>query len=478
MNFLDRVNGKIEENKTEMVSSLSNLISIPSVATDETGAQPFGKHVQKAFAQMLETAEADGFATYNADNFGGHIDYPGKGSEIVGIIGHLDVVPEGDGWDFAPYGGEVIDGYVCGRGTTDDKGPVMASYYAMKALKQCGYVPDKTIRLILGLDEETNWQGMRYYVSQVPNLPDCGFTPDADFPVISAEMGILVFDIIKKLPEAKGKGIELTSLKGGTAPNSVPDHARAVISNTTGGGYEFIKEMVANARKDKGWKITCKGVGKSFEISVEGVSAHGAHPEKGVNAISILMAFLGDINFLNDGIADFISFYNSCIGYDLKGEKIGCCMSDDISGDLVFNVGMIDVDKKTAKLTINVRYPVSCEAEDVYAGLGPVMTRYNLGIVKGKHQPPLHVSDDSMLVKTLMDIYAKHTGDTQGKPLVTGGGTYARAMDNIVAFGARFPGEKEVGHQKNERISIENLMKLTKIYAEAAYELSKDEVQK
>ncbi|MBR0127474.1 MAG: dipeptidase PepV [Firmicutes bacterium] len=478
MDFLDQVNNKIEENKTEMISSLSKLISMPSVAADETGAQPFGAGVQEAFKWMLETAENDGFATYNADNFGGHIDFPGKGPGIVGIIGHLDVVPEGDNWDFDPYGGEVIDGFVCGRGTMDDKGPVIASYYAMKALQQCGYKPDKTIRLILGLDEETNWQGMRYYVSQVPNLPDCGFTPDADFPVISAEMGILVFDLIKKLPEAKGKGVELTSIKGGTAPNSVPDYARAVINDTTGGGYEFIKEMVANARKDKGWKITCKGVGKSFEIAVAGVSAHGAHPEKGENAISILMDFLGGINFLNDGVADFISFYNSAIGFDLKGETIGCAMSDEISGDLVFNVGMIDVDKKTAKVTINVRYPVSCEAEDVYAGLETVMARYDMGVVKGKHQWPLHVSDDSPLVKTLMGVYAKHTGDTESKPLVIGGGTYARAMDNIVAFGARFPGEAELGHQRNERISIENLMKLTRIYAEAAYELSKDEVQK
>ena len=478
MNFLDQVNSKIEENKAEMISSLSNLISIPSVATDETGAQPFGEGVQKAFAWMLERAETDGFVTYNADNFGGHVDYPGKGAGIVGIVGHLDVVPEGDGWDFEPYGGEVIDGCVCGRGTTDDKGPVIASYYAMKALKQCGFEPDKTIRLILGLDEETKWEGMRYYLSQVPNLPDCGFTPDADFPVISAEMGILVFDLVKKLPEAKGKGIELTSIKGGTAANSVPDYARAVINDTTESGYELIKEMVANARKNKGWKINCKGVGKSFEISVEGVSAHGAHPERGVNAISILMEFLGGINFLNDGVADFVSFYNSRIGYDLKGEKIGCHMSDDISGDLVFNVGMIDVDKKTAKLTINVRYPVTCEAEDVYAGLEAAMTEYDLGVVKGKHQWPLHVSDDSALVKTLMDIYAKHTGDTESKPLVIGGGTYARAMDNIVAFGARFPNETELGHQKNERISIDNLMKLAKIYAEAAYELSKDEVQK
>ena len=476
MNFLEQLNHQIETNKAEMISSLSKLISIPSVATDEKGARPFGEPVQNAYEQMLAMARADGFEVFDADRFGGHIDFPGSGDGIVGIVGHLDVVPEGEGWNFAPYGGEVIDGYVCGRGTVDDKGPVIASYYAMKALKECGYEPTKTIRLILGLDEETNWEGMQYYLSRVEDLPDCGFTPDGDFPVIHAEMGILVFDIVKKLPSARGKGLELSSIKGGTAANSVADHARAVINDTTGTGYGFVKEMIANARKEKGWKINGKGVGKSFEISVAGVSAHGAHPERGVNAISILMDFLGDLNFLNDGVADFIDFYNRCIGYDLHGKNLGCYMEDELSGGLVLNVGMIEVDRQTAKITVNVRYPVTCEGEDVYEKMLPVMTRYNMGIVKGKHQWPLHVAKDSHLISVLMEIYRKHTGDTESQPLVIGGGTYARAMDNIVAFGARFPNQEELGHQKNERISVDELMKLAKIYAEAAYELSKVEV--
>lgn len=475
MTFLDQINNKIEENKTEMLSSLSKLISIRSVATDELGVKPFGEGVQKAYKEMLDMATADGFEVFNADNYGGHIDFPGKGDGVVGIVGHLDVVPEGDNWEFEPYGGEIADGFVRGRGTVDDKGPVIASYYAMKALKDCGYEPDKTIRLILGLDEETDWKGMDYYLSRVETLPDCGFTPDGDFPVIHAEMGILVFDIVKKLPPSAGKGLELSSIRGGTAANSVPDYARAVVMDPSGSGYAFIKEMVANARKNKDWQINCKGIGKSFEISVTGVSAHGAHPERGVNAISILMDFLGGLDFINDGVTDFIHFYNECIGYDLKGENIGCFMTDEISGDLVFNAGMVEVDKNTAKLTVNIRYPVTCEGEDVYERLLPVMTQYDMGIIKGKHKWPLHINKDSRLVTSLMDIYRTHTGDQDSEPLVIGGGTYARAMDNIVAFGARFPGQKELGHQKNEQIAVDDMMKLTRIYADAAYELSRDE---
>ena len=286
---------------------------------------------------------------------------------------------------------------------------------------------------------------------------------------------ILTFDIISKFPKSRGKGLELTSITGGTARNAVPDFAKAVVYDTAGGGYSFIKETVAGCAEKNGWDISCRGAGRSLEISVSGKSAHAAKPEQGVNAISILMDFLGRLTFLNDGTADFVDFYNDRIGYDLHGERIGCPLEDEDSGKLTFNVSMVDVDKNTAKLTINVRYPVSCTGEQVYSGIMEVLDEYGYGIVKGMEKRPISIDAESELVTTLMEVYQKHTGDTENKPLVIGGGTYARAMDNIVAFGARFPGEPGLGHMKNEKISIDNMVRLAKIYAEAVYELAKKE---
>ena len=472
MELLKNVNKKIEDNKTEMLASLSKLISIPSVVSNAKGNMPFGEEVHKAYLCMMEMAEKEGFDTFNADNYGGHIDFTGTEDGIVGVVGHLDVVPEGSGWDFEPYGGEIIDGNICGRGTTDDKGPVIASFYAMKALKECGYEPKRTIRLILGLDEETNWHGMNYYLDRVGDLPDLGFTPDGDFPAIHGEKGILVFDIVKKFNHSTIKGLELSSIKGGTAANSVADNCRAVLHDGTGVGYDNVKELVAEFRAEKGCKINCKGIGKSFEIVIQGVSAHGAKPEQGKNAITMMMEFLGRLNFASEDSNDYISFYNNHIGYRLHGEEMGCAFEDEPSGKLVFNVGMIDLDKKTAKLTINVRYPVTMDDEAVYAGLMTVLSKYDLGIVKDKHEPPIYIAADDPIVETLMDIYRTHTGDTESKPLVIGGGTYARAVKNTIAFGARFPEDEDVMHQKNEYISIDNMMRITKIYAEAIYRLA------
>ena len=480
--FLKTVNNRISENRTEMLSSLSNLISIPSVAKaydessdDAKAGRPFGEEVDRAYRLMMKMGEDAGFSTFDADGFGGHIDYDGTEDGVIGIVGHLDVVPEGDGWDFEPYGGEIVDGYLQGRGTMDDKGPVVATFYAMKALKECGFKPAKTIRLILGLDEETAWKGMDYYLARTPDLPDAGFTPDGDFPVIRAEKGILTFDIITKFPKSRGKGLELTSVTGGTAANAVPDFAKAVVNDTTGGGYDIIKRMVEGCAEKDGWDIRCKGVGKSLEITVRGKAAHASKPEQGLNAISMLMDFLGRLNFLNDGTSDFVDFYNDRIGFNLHGERIGCALEDEDSGKLAFNAGMIEVDRNAAKLTINLRYPVSCTGEQVYAGIMEVLDEYGYGIVKSREQVPINIDAGSQLVSTLMRVYRDNTGDMESEPLVIGGGTYARAFENVVAFGARFPGQPELEHQRNEKISTDVLMKLAQIYAEAVYELAKAE---
>ena len=468
----------LEQNKEEMIASLGTVLRCKSEQTEPTKTEegsvyPFGEGVQEAFAAFLDIAEKMGFETYNADNYGGHVDFPGSGDKVLGILGHLDVVPAGGGWDFDPYGGSVADGKIYGRGTTDDKGPLISCLYAMKALKEAGFQPKATIRLILGLDEENAWKGMDYYFSKV-RKPDYGFTPDADFPVINGEKGILVFELARKFANSKTKGLKLRSITGGAAANSVADSCRAVIRDQSGAEatYAKVREEAKAFREETGYKLRAKGVGKSLEITAEGVSAHGAKPETGLNAISIMMAFLGRLNFVDEDHNDFIDFYNKYIGFCLDGEKLGINFTDEASGKLVFNVGMAEMNEKAAGLTINVRYPVSMTGEDVYAGMAETLEKYNLGILKLKDQAPVYKDPEDPLIKTLVGIYQKHTGDTESRPMVIGGGTYARAAENIIAYGAQFPGDEDLMHQKNECLSIERLMQMTKIYAEAIYKLA------
>lgn len=471
----------IEKNFDDEVKFLQELVRCNSEEKEAFTAPsgevyPFGEGVQQALECMLKNAEESGFATKNVDNYGAHVDW-GAGDRKLGIIGHLDVVPAGSGWSFEPYSGAVDGGYIYGRGTTDDKGPVVAAYYAMKALREAGYEPDAVVRLIIGLDEETNWYGMEHYLEK-EGPADYGFSPDAEFPAVNGEKGIATFDLVRKISDRKLSGLELRSLSGGAASNMVAEKARALVKAENEKAYDKIRKTVEEYRSHHQVingiepKITCRDSGKSLEIAVEGKSAHGAHPDAGLNAISILMDILGKLNFANEEINDFVAFYNDHLGFDTAGQRIGCQMSDEPSGALTLNVGVLSFDKKSITLTINVRYPVTKTEDEVFAGITEITDRYDLGIVKSKGEEPIYFAADSPMVKALMEAYRNYTGDTESEPMVIGGGTYARSMANCVAFGALFPGDPDLMHQKDERLELSKLMLTTKIYAQTIYSLT------
>ena len=236
--------------------------------------------------------------------------------------------------------------------------------------------------------------------------------------------------------------------------------------------YNWIREIADNMRKEKGYRISVRQAGKSLEIVTEGKSAHGARPYLGQNAIPILMELLGKLNFANDDYNDFISFFNEHIGYEINGESLGVGLEDEVSGKLTLNVGTINLEKDSITVNVDIRYPVTAKAGQVYSGMEDVLNKYNLGIIKIAHNRPIYKPADDPLITTLMDIYRKYF-ERDDEPLVIGGGTYARAVNNIVAFGPGLPGSREVGHQKNEFIEIDELMTMAKAYTEAIYELSK-----
>lgn len=459
----------VDKYRNDIIKSTQELVRIKSVEEEGKPGMPFGEGPYKALEYALNLSEEFGFKTKNLDGYAGHADL-GEGEEVVGILAHLDVVPEGDGWTYPPYSGEIHDDKIYGRGTIDDKGPAVACIYAMKILKDLEVPLNKKIRIIFGTNEETNWGCMDYYFKH-EEAPNIAFTPDADFPVIHGEKGIIDFDLVQNLNNNSCNNITVESIKGGNAANMVPDYCEVVLKSDE---ITEIEEKFNKFVEETKYPLSMEIKGDKIKVSGEGISAHGSTPEKGKNAISYVMKFLGEILNGDCDVCEFIKIYNERIAFKHHGEDIGCGFEDDVSGKLSFNPGVIVGNEDEIKLTVNVRYPIKSSSKDVYSGI-----RYNLKdtnielIEKEGESKPLYMPKDHFLVQKLMKVYKDVTGDVDSQPITIGGGTYARAMENAVAFGPVFPGQKELAHQKDEYISIDNLMKLTEIYAKALYELTR-----
>lgn len=457
----------VEKLRDNIIKSTQEIIQIKSVKDKAEDNKPFGKGINKCLEKTLKIAEDIGLKSKNIDGYAGHIEI-GENKEIIGILSHLDVVPEGNDWTYPPYAGEIHDGKLYGRGSIDDKGPTIAALYAMKCIQESGVKLNKRVRLILGTDEESGWEGLNYYLEK-EETPYLAFTPDAEFPVIYGEKGILHIELSSNIRNYKSEKVDSIIIEGGNATNMVPDFCRAIIETDS---KELIKEKLKEyLLKNKEDKIESEVENKVIIINSYGISAHGSLPEDGVNAISQLMNFLDTLNIFSDDNSNLISFYANKIGMEYNGQGMGCNFNDDVSGPLTFNVGKIDLNNNKFSITVDIRYPVTYTKSTVSKSIKNVIKKRDIKYQELSHKAPLYVKREEPLVKKLMKVYQDYTGD-MSEVITIGGGTYARALEKAVAFGPLFPGQEELAHQKDEYIGIDELILITKIYALAIIELA------
>lgn len=404
----------------EMIEALQKLVSFQSIAKEEGPEYPYGKEVCGAKEYVLELAKSFGMRVEDVPDKYAYIEI-GEGPRLIGILSHLDVVPAGDGWTQDPFGGEIVDGKIYGRGTTDDKGPTIAVLYAMKALKEKTTLSAR-IRLILGQTEENGeWRDIEAY-TDAEEIPECGFTPDGDFPAIQNELGAMIFQV--QMPQSG-----FLQGEGGTAPNMVPARARV---KTEFGTYE-----------------------------ASGKACHGCAPWLGLNGISELMEKVHQAEPENR----FAQMYADLIGKTIYGEKLGIAAEDE-SGKLTLNVGLLEVRDETTTLMVDIRYPAKKNPDEISGFLVRQFSSYGASCECVYHVRPLYTPSDSPVLGTLLSAYREVTGD-DSRPISIGGGTYAKAMPNMVAFGPNFPGHENREHMEDEYILVEDFLKLEEIYERA-----------
>ncbi len=459
----------IDKMKDEIIASTQNIVRIKSVKGEAKPGMPFGQGVNEALEYVLDLGDKMGLRTKNVDGYAGYVEW-GEGEELVGILCHLDVVPEGTGWQYPPYDAQIHEGKLYGRGILDDKGPGIAVLYALKAIKDADVPLNKRIRIIFGTDEESSWGGIKYYLDH-EEKPCCGFTPDADFPIINSEKGILTCTLAQSFVMGSKDGeMVIHRIQGGSRPNMVPDFCLAEVQVQDPGAF---KQKYYRIKEEKGFSLDIEEKEDNmFTIKSTGISAHGSTPEKGKNAIMNLVQLLNYFDISASASASFVRFLAEYIGGHCDGRGFDMALKDDISGVLTLNVGMIDINEHEGNAVLNIRYPISFSEEEIISRMERKIQPASIMLQDVRNQPPLYVSPENELIKKLQYIYSLMMGE-EAELISIGGGTYARAIDNAVAFGPLFPGQPSLAHEPNECMALDDLIGITKIYMYTMIELGK-----
>ena len=331
----------------------------------------------------------------------------------------------------------------------------------MKILKDMEVPLSKRVRIILGTNEETNWECMAYYLNEVkPELPTLAFSPDSHFPVTYAEMGLLQYTLTRQISE-------VIEIEGGGAFNSVPSKAKVVLNAELA---EALEKAVSEAADPAMFSI--EKADDKVILSATGVGAHAAHLWEGKNALTHMVEVLAKLPLTGElkEVVDFISEY---FGTCLYGEKMGVACSDEDCGPLTLNLGKVSVEDGKLVLCCDSRIPVSFSVDSIEEQVKAKMEGTGYEYVRVSTERPLYVPRDSELVQTLMEAYRKVTGDTESQPQSSGGATYSRTMENCVAFGCLLPDQEDTMHQANECLEIDKLKIWLEICLEAIYQLAK-----
>lgn len=444
-------NEKVLEYREELLESIKRLVQINSVEGSKTSDAPFGENPKRALEEALKISEELGFRTKNIGNAVGYAEY-GEGEDYIAIIGHVDVVPEGEGWSYPPFDLSIKDEKIFGRGVLDNKGPIISALYGMKIIKDLNLKVSKKIRVIFGTNEETGFKDIPYYLKE-EKPPIMGFTPDCKYPAVYGERGILDVTIWSN----QVKDCVIKGIKGNFRNNMVPDFAEIEVAR---------KESLEG--ENINWKTEI-----SEKISAKGSQAPGNAPEAGENAVTTLCKTINGIGkgSFSGELKNFIEFVYKNFHENHSLDKIGIECKDDISGSLVINPYKLSLNEDKVGLSVVFRYPITYTYEDM---MGIIKGIINEGyeITENRRMDSVCFEKDHELLKKLQESYEYVTG-LDGTPVTTTGGTYAKVFPNIVAFGPSFPGQKGIAHNKDEYMDISDLLLNTEIFTNAIYNLAK-----
>lgn len=459
--YTKQISDYIDSQKDNMLRDISRLVNIPSTKGTPTDDCPFGEMPAKALAEALSICEESGLSTVNVHNAIGFADINNKPLEL-GILAHVDVVPEGDGWESNPYHMEYKNGNIIGRGTSDDKGAAVAAIYAIKAIKALGIELKTNVRIIIGSDEECGSADLPHYFENY-ETPKYSFSPDAEFPLINIEKGRFAPHFETEINNENN----IIYFDSGIAVNAVPHIAVMKLKNISN---DILYAACVKTESVTGIKFELSYDNDTTTITAYGKAAHASTPLMGNNALTAMLTLVTELG-INSDVGNIMMSLSKLFPHsDANGNAMGVARKDDVSGELTMSLDILKFDGNKIFGSIDCRMPVSATEENTAMPTVANLQKIGFNVSSSDIVPPHHVDENLPFIKTLLSSYEKHTG-LKGYCMAIGGGTYVHDIENGVAFGCIMPDVDTHMHGANEFMPFEDLVTSAKIFADAIIEI-------
>lgn len=468
IDLLRRADEWIDAHKEEYISELTGFVRIPSVSRADLAqpGAPFGAACRRVLDYAMERGRAYDFEVADHDGYAMSIGM-GDQDNALGMIAHLDVVPVGDGWVYPPFEPTYLPEHsaLIGRGVSDDKGPAVASLFAMRMLREFGWPLRHGLRLLCGMSEETGMQDLRHLVDAGMPFPKVSLVPDAAFPVNFAQKGSV--DAGLTIP-CDGN---LLALDGGSVRNIIPDLAECVLAVPC----ETVAAALAQLPEELRARLTAAPCENGTRLAAHGQSGHAAAPARSINAIALLTAALDQSKLLSGSCAKAIAEL-AALSADGFGQATGVACSDEVSGDLTLVYSIAHLKDGVLSVGIDCRFPVSCKTAELAVDMQAAWRARGFSIAHMETSDPFYIPKDDPRVTALQQLYREVTGFDH-QPYAMGGGTYSRVAPNAISFGPGIPAmardlsflpEGHGGaHGRDEVLFLDTLFTCSKIYAVA-----------
>lgn len=461
----NKIDAWIADHRDEMVEEICRLIRHESIADDKAQPGPYGQPCRDVLDTYLEIGSRHGLAARNHDYHVGELfcpEWSGR-KKRIGLMGHLDVVPAGDGWIYPPFTATVKDGWIIGRGSQDNKGPSMAAMYTVLCLRDLGVELAYDVCALAGTDEESGMADARYYAANAV-LPDLILVTDSGFPVCYGERPVISGNMTADRPFTR-----IRSLYSENIPGLVPRHAEAVLEKSA----ELFEKLygLSELPAGCGWKETEDGI----LCWADSVSGHPSFSDVRSGVIARLLRFLLDCGLAEDEDDRQILAFAADAACSPDGAALSIDCADGESGKMKFGCNTLRLENGRLQLGFSARCPITIRPETVFAALEESCAAAGFTAVQTRLLKENYFPKDTPVITTLRAVFQKTTG-LGWEPQIFTAGTHARQLPCAVAFGPGglagncvpvsdlLPFGHGGAHQPDEAQSIDALCLALKIY--------------